>query len=376
MRILLALLLCSCQYIPRATLDDGDSAACVYERSPTFGPAGTVPVRAETVVSGLEVPWGVVFLPGGDLIISERPGRLRLVRGGKLVPAPIATLQTGEAAEGGLLSIALHPRDPSLLYLYVTVPGPANRVERWRLAPDHASAQRDKVIFAGIKSGPFHNGGRIKFGPDGMLWIGTGDARTPDLAQDPQSPNGKILRLTPDGEPAPGNPIAGNPLFALGVRNCEAFDWLDPATLILADHGPSGEMLRSGNDEVDVATAGANLGWPGIYGCQQHQGWVSPVLAFKEAMPPGGAVFYRGDAIPEWKDSFLIGTLKSKHLHRVVLDASHRVTKHEVYFLSQLGRIRDVVVSPDGALYLTTSNCDSRGDCPPEKDKLVRVLRD
>ena len=92
-------------------------------------------------------------------------------------------------------------------------------------------------------------------------------------------------------------------------------------------------------------------------------------------MPPGGAVFYRGDAIPEWKNSFLIGTLKLKHLHRVVLDASHRVTRHQVYFQNPLGRIRDVVVSPDGALYLTTSNCDGRGECPPDKDQLARVVR-
>ena len=208
-----------------------------------------------------------------------------------------------------------------------------------------------------------------------MLWIGTGDARTPDLAQDPKSPNGKILRITREGEPAPGNPIAGNPLFALGVRNCEAFDWLDEKTLILADHGPSGEMLRTGNDEVDIAQGGANLGWPGIYGCQQHAGWTSPILAWKEAVPPGGALYYRGDAIPEWKDSFLIGTLKSKHLHRVVLDGNRRVVKHEVYFADALGRIRDVFAGPDGAIYLTTSNCDSRGECPPEKDKLVRVVR-
>jgi glucose/arabinose dehydrogenase len=294
-------------------------------------------------------------------------------------------VRTAEESEGGLLGIALHPQvaENRSLYLYFTAPaaggGSENRIERWRLAPDHARAALDRVLLAGIPASPYHNGGRLRFGPDGMLYAGTGYGDDPDRSQQPASPNGKILRLTPDGAPAPGNPQPGNPMFILGVRNAEAFDWLDPRTLIIADHGPSMEMLRKGADEVDIAGAGANLGWPSIYGCQQRAGMTSPVLSWTGAMPPGGGAIYTGTEIPEWKGSFLVGTLKSRHLHRVVVDAGRHVTHHEVYFKGEppqgLGRLREVIMGPDGQLYVTTSNCDGRGTCPPAKDSLVRIRR-
>jgi glucose/arabinose dehydrogenase len=128
---------------------------------------------------------------------------------------------------------------------------------------------------------------------------------------------------------------------------------------------------------VSVARAGDNLGWPAIYGCQSRSGMVSPSLTWAEAAPPGGAAFYRGTQIPEWQGSFLVGTLGSRHLHRVVFESpeSARVAEHEVYFDGELGRLRDVVMGPDGELYVTTSNCDGRGTCPSERDRIVRITR-
>jgi aldose sugar dehydrogenase len=350
--------------------------------SDEYGAPGNVPVRVEVITSGLEVPWGLAFVSSREILVTERPGRVRIVRDGALVEAPVATVAVRGAKESGLLGIALHPNfaQERFFYLYLTADGasgPENRVERWTLAKDGSSAQRDRTIIAGIPSAEFHDGGRLRFGPDGMLYVGTGDAREPDRAQDPASPAGKILRLTPDGEVPGDNPVPGNPAFLLGIRNTQGFDWNERGTLFVTDHGPSGDLLRSGHDEVNVAEPGSNLGWPTIYSCEARSGMSSPLLTWESAVPPGGAAIYRGQAIAEWKNSLLIGTLASQHLHRVAFDESTppRVAAHEVYFRDTYGRLRDVIMGPDGHLYVTTSNCDGRGDCPKHKDQILRITR-
>lgn len=369
----------SCASKPAAAQDPN----CILVAS-GVGPAGTVNVKAETVVAGLEVPWGIAFLPGGDMLVTERPARVRLVRGGQLMP-PVAQLSIKSGGEGGLLGIAAHPdfAGTRFFYLYMTDTtggSAANRVERWKLAPDGLSAALDRVILAGIPAAQFHDGGRLRFGPDGMLYVGTGDARQPDLAQSMTSLAGKILRITPDGGIPADNPFPGSPIFVLGIRNTQGFDWRDGATLLVTDHGPSGDTGRSGHDEVNVARAGANLGWPGIYSCESRSGMVTPALTWEQAVPPGGAAIYTGDAIPEWKGSLLVGVLGAEHLHRVVFDAaSARVTLHEAYFRGAppqgFGRLREVIMGPDKQLYVTTSNCDGRGDCPADKDRILRITR-
>jgi glucose/arabinose dehydrogenase len=350
------------------------------------GPRGTAHLRAETVVAGLEVPWAIAFLPNGDWLVNERPGRVRLVRGGKLVAAPVVRIDTTLHGEGGLLGLALHPAfaQNRLFYVYYThgpLGGRRNRVDRFVLAADGLSARHDRVIFDDIDAAQYHDGGRIKIGPDGHLYVGTGDARSPERSQDVKSANGKILRLTLDGAIPTDNPWKGSPAFVTGVRNVEAFDWLDQKTLVVADHGPSGELNRSGHDEINVAHAGDNLGWPTIYGCETRAGMVTPLLTWTEAVPPGGAVYYTGDVLPSLKNSVLVGALRSRDLHRVVLDGTPpRLAKHEVYFAGDppagFGRLREVVQSPDGQLYVTTSNCDGRGTCPPDKDKILRIVED
>ncbi|WP_404368447.1 PQQ-dependent sugar dehydrogenase [Corallococcus coralloides] len=360
------------------------SAADCVRVEDGWGQDGGVPITVDVVAEGLEVPWGVAFLPGQgtDALITERPGRVRLLRGGQLQPGAVATLPLAANGEGGLLGIAAHPDFATnrAFYLYVTTEADGkarNRVERWTLSPDGASATFERVIFDGIPSAKYHDGGRLRFGPDGMLYVGTGDARDPDLSQDVASPAGKLLRLTPDGAVPQDNPFPHSPAFLLGVRNTQGFDWKDATTLYLTDHGPSGETLRFGHDEVNVVKAGDNLGWPGIYSCETQGGRITPSLTFDDAMPPGGAAVYTGSAIPEWKGSLLVGTLKSRHLHRVEFDARqpHRVARHEVYLRDTYGRLRDVLMGPDGHLYVTTSNCDGRGECGPRKDLLLRVRR-
>lgn len=348
-----------------------------------FGAKGAVNVRVEEVVRGLDVPWGIAFLPNNEMLVTERPGRVRLVRNGQLQPQPVATLSvTARGGEGGLLGIALHPEFASnrWFYLYYTTEQggtSVNRVERWRLSENRQQAQRDRLILDNIPVAAFHNGGRLRFGPDGMLYIGTGDAREPGTSQDADSLAGKILRVTPDGEVPPDNPTPGNPAFVSGIRNTQGFDWLDRNTLLVTDHGPSGELGRTGRDEVTVARAGENLGWPTIYGCQTRSGLVTPSISWITAVPPGGAAIYTGNAIPEWKGSLIIGTLGSRHLHRVTFNPNNpgQVQRNEVYLQGNQGRLREVIMSPDGELYVTTSNCDARGECPPARDKILRITR-
>lgn len=363
--------------------DDPQAApACrLIEDDP--GPAGTDELSVETVASGLEIPWGIAFLPDGGLLVTERPGRVRVVRGGRLLAEPVATVDALHRGEGGLLGIALHPAfpDPPWFYLYVTSARDGrsvNRVERWRLSADGRQATRDRVILDDIPAARFHNGGRLRIGPDRMLYIATGDAGEPSSAQDRGTLAGAILRLTLDGGVPADNPWPGNPAFIIGIRNPQAFDWRDAETLVIADHGPSGELGRSGHDEVSIARAGANLGWPDIYGCRTQAGMVTPAIAWRRAVPPGGAALVgRGTELEGWEGNLVMATLGSRHLHRVVFDRERpeRVARHEVYLKNGYGRLREAVIGPDGALYVTTSNCDGRGDCPPGRDRILRITR-
>jgi glucose/arabinose dehydrogenase len=347
-----------------------------------FGPAGNTPLRVERIASGLEIPWGIAFLPGGDALVTERPGRIRLLRGGVLVREPVATLEVAEAGEGGLLGIAADPGFGTnrRFYVYATVRKgrhDVNRVLRYALAPDGRSARQEAVLVDDVAAEAYHDGGRIRFGPDGRLYVGTGDAGVPERSRDPRSLNGKLLRIGTAGEVPADNPAPRSPVFLRGLRNLEAFDWLDDGRLVLADHGPSGELGRRGGDEVDVARGGADLGWPAAWRCEALAGVTSPALAFVQATPPGGGSVVRGEAIPGWRGSFVVGTLGSRHLHRVVLAPGGEVVLHEVYLEGDppagLGRLREVVQAPDGSLWVTTSNCDGRGRCPPEKDVIVRI---
>jgi aldose sugar dehydrogenase len=346
-----------------------------------FGPQGQVKVQVEEVVTGLDVPWGIAFLPNNDMLVSERSGRVRLVQNSQLRPQPVATINVSDRGEGGLLGIATHPDFASnrFFYVYFTADEqgtPVNRVERWQLSSDGTKATRDRTIINNIPVAQFHNGGRIRFGPDGMLYIGTGDARDPDLSQDVKSLAGKILRLTPDGQVPADNPFSGNPVYILGIRNTQGFDWVNASTLWVSDHGPSGELGRSGHDKVSVARAGDNLGWPTTYRCESRQGLVTPAIVWQQALPPGGTAIYTGNAIPEWKGSLIVAALRAEQLQRVVIDPqSGQVQRHEVYLQGQQGRLREAIMGPDGELYVTTSNCDGRGSCPPEQDKILRITR-
>jgi glucose/arabinose dehydrogenase len=348
-----------------------------------FGPVGNDDLTVEVIADGLTVPWSVAFVDDTTILVTEREGKLRVIENGVLRNEPVVDFTDVWAeAEAGLLGLALHPAFATnrLFYVYITIDdgtGPRNRIERFMLATDGRSAAFDRVILDNIPAFRVHDGGRLRFGPDDMLYVGTGDARSPDDSQNVLSLAGKILRITPEGTLPIDNPFTDAATFVTGLRNSQGFDWIDDDTLAVADHGPSGEVQgRTGHDEVNVARAGDNLGWPVRFACEEQAGFKAPVLTSVTAMPPGGLAVVRENAFAPWAGNIVTGTLGSKHLHRIVLDDEYTVEHHETYLLGDppegFGRLRDVVNGPDG-LYVTTSNCDGRGTCPPERDRVLRI---
>ena len=329
-------------------------------------------------VTGLEAPWSLVFLPDGRALVSERPGRIRLIADGRLAPEPVATLAVAQGGEAGLMGLALDPRYPSAPFLYAMLTADesgrrVNRVVRLRLAGERATL--DRVIVDAIPGARNHDGGRIAFGPDGMLYIGTGDAGDRALAQEPRSLAGKILRVTADGAPAPGNPMPDSPVYSLGHRNVQGLAF-HPETgdLFASEHGPSFEGLLRAHDEINLVRAGANYGWPTVVGAPGKPGLTDPLIAWTErTTPPGGMAFWRGD--------LFIATLRSEALVRVSFareGGAWRAAAIERWFHDgedgRYGRLRDAVAGPDGALYVLTSNRDGRGRARASDDRILRFV--
>ncbi|WP_394329354.1 PQQ-dependent sugar dehydrogenase [Nocardiopsis sp. CNR-923] len=258
--------------------------------------------------------------------------------------------------EGGLMGLAVSPRyeDDGRVYAYLTTEDD-NRVVRFRLG-----GAEPEVVFDGIAGNRYHDGGRIAFGPDGMLYVATGDAGRPALAQDPDSPNGKILRLTPEGEPAPGNPTAGSPVYSLGHRNVQGLAWDDEGRLFATEFG------QDAFDEVNLIEPGRDYGWPEVEG-DGGAGvgrFTDPLLTWTpdEASPSGAAVL---------DDTLYVAALRGERLWAVPLDAG-APGEPTALLRGRYGRLRTVEVAPDGALWVTTSNTDGRGDVRAGDDRILR----
>lgn len=321
-----------------------------------------------TVVSDLDTPWEIAFLPDGRVLITERPGNLVVVRRGEVRRFQVPPVY--EAGEGGLLGLALHPDFDTnhWIYLYYTTRQGdrlENVVERWRLS-EQGLGDRE-IILSGIPGARFHDGGRIAFGPDRMLYVTTGDAGDGSLAQAPSSLAGKILRTTPDGGVPTDNPF-GNPVYSLGHRNPQGLAWDDRGRLWSTEHGPSG--VTSGFDELNLIERGANYGWPEIQGDERREGMRSPVAHSGPSYTwaPAGAAY--------WNGSVFFGGLRGEALYEARVDSYRPGARVQVkvHFRGELGRIRVVRLGPDGLLYLGTSNRDGRGR-PRSGDDRILSLR-
>lgn len=325
-----------------------------------------VPVFS-VIAENLEIPWALVFLPDKSILFTERPGRVRLIdKEGQLKSSPVAEIKDVRAiGEGGLLGIAIHPNFliNQFVYLYYTYSEVGdqtlNRVVRFKF--DGETLIDRTVIVDAIPGAPNHNGGRIKFGPDNLLYITTGDAQNPSLAQDKNSLAGKILRVTDTGAPAPGNPF-NNRTFSYGHRNAQGIAWDKNSRLWATEHGRSG--ILSGLDELNLIEPGKNYGWQTIQGDEQRAGMETPKLnSGSDTWAPAGAAFIGS--------SLFFAGLRGQTLYEAVMIGEEISLKE--HFKTEFGRIRDVVVGPDNLLYITTSNRDGRGNPVPTDDKIIRV---
>lgn len=344
---------------------------------------GDVKFRVETVASGLEVPWGFAFLPGGDLLFTERPGRVRIIEKGKLRSETVYKVPDVEpSGESGLMDVSLHPKfaENKFVYLAYAYRADGKQVKVVRYKFDGKTFIDPKIIIEGISASSNHAGTRARFGPDGKLYVTTGDATDWNLSQKLDSINGKTLRLNDDGTIPPDNPFINQKnvrpeIWSYGHRNAQGLAWQPGSNLMFqTEHGPSGfEGKGGGADEVNIVEVGKNYGWAEIYGNRTREGMVSPLLEYTPSCAPGSGAFYNANAFPQFKGNFFFGCLRGTRLIRVVLDG-RRVVSQEDLLKDVYGRIREVAEGPDGAIYFSTSNRDGRGSPAGDDDRILRLV--
>jgi glucose/arabinose dehydrogenase len=313
--------------------------------------------RPGTVATGLAVPWGMAFLPDGSALVAERDSaRLLQVRTGAtptvlgIVPGVVP------GGEGGLLGLAVSPTfsQDNLVYAYFTAAND-NRIVRFPLT----AIQNQTVVVSGLAKATIHNGGRIAFGPDGMLYAGVGDAGQTANAQNQQSRNGKILRMRPDGTVPPGNPFANSLVYSLGHRNVQGLAWDTQGRLYATEFG------QNTWDEVNQIVAGGNYGWPTVEGTGNNPSFRNPIVQWTTAeASPSGAAIANG--------TLFAAALRGTRLWAVPLTAAGGAGTPVAELQGQFGRLRTVVVGPDGWLWVTTSNRDGRGSPAQSDDRILR----
>ncbi|MFG2086425.1 PQQ-dependent sugar dehydrogenase [Spirillospora sp. NPDC048824] len=353
-----AVLLAACSSSPSG--GDGDGGAHTPPPLTASGPSetgGGSPGEPRAVATGLQVPWAVAFLPGGDALVTERDTAdlVRVTSSGQWERVgKVPGVEPG--GEGGLLGVAVSPDYSSdkAIYLYYTAASD-NRVVR---AAFDGRLGATEPIVTGIPKGGNHNGGRIEFGPDKMLYVTTGETGDTGLSQDKNSLGGKILRVTADGKPAPGNPF-GNRVWTYGHRNVQGLAWDDEGRLYATEFG------QNRFDEINRIEKGKNYGWPEVEGTGGREGFTDPLLTWTtEEASPSGLAYANG--------SLWAAALRGERLWQVPLDDGEagRPTAH---FDSGYGRLRAVVQAPGGSLWLATSNEDGRGDPAPDDDRILNV---
>lgn len=312
----------------------------------------------ETIATGLEVPWALAFLPDGSILVTERKGTVRLMDKDNNI-TQVGKITVAQNGESGLHGVALHPdfSKNHFVYFYYTYASSeqksSNKVVRFVL--ENGELTGSATIVDNIPGAIFHDGGRIKFGPDGYLYITTGDAQNPSLSQDRNSLAGKILRVTDTGKASPGNPF-NNLVYSYGHRNPQGLAWDSSGRLWITEHG------QSATDELNQIEKGKNYGWPEIRGDEQRAEMETPkIQSGSSTWAPAGMAFYNG--------SLFFGGLRSQTLFE--LDTNSLELKE--HFKDEFGRIREVVLGPDNMLYITTSNRDGRGDPKEGDDKILRV---
>ncbi len=339
--------------------------------------------RVETVAGSLEVPWGFAWLPNGNLIFTERPGRVRIIENGKLRVEPVFRVPDVEpSSESGLMDISLHPdfAKNSFVYLAYSYRTDGRRVKVVRYKFLNNALTDPTIIVQDVPGAPNHAGMRARFGPDGKLYVTTGDATDWNLAQKLDSIAGKTLRLNDDGTIPTDNPFVNQKgarpeIWSYGHRNAQGLAWQPGSGLMFQTaHGPSSfEGKGSGGDEVNIVERGLNYGWPVIHHRETREGMISPLLEYSPACAPASAMFYNGSVFPAFKGNFFFGCLRSKRIIRVTLNGRN-VVSQENLLDGVYGRIREMAEGPDGYIYFSTSNRDGRGSPAKDDDRILRLV--
>src|ERR1700694_2725484 len=345
------------------------------------GTASDQTLKTSDVATGLDNPWSLAFAPDGRLFFTEPPGRLRVIDQSGLVAQPVLDITAQSAGfEAGLTGMDLDPNFATngIIYIhYCTQLSDGLHCRVARVVVSGNFGRLDQTLFEYVSGKPDHTGGRLRVGPDHLLYLSTGDHTLPDSSQDVKSFNGKVLRMNMDGTPAAGNPFPSAPLvYALGFRDPQGLAWDSSGQLYGTDHGPTS------NDEVNIIFAGKNYGWPTCVGICNNPSFVDPVKLFNpETAPPSGAMFYRGSIIPGWDGSLLFAVLGlannsfAHHVHQLKFDhpGGTRVAEEQILWQNKFGRIRDVVEGPDGFLYFSTSNQHTSVSGSPGDDRIIRA---
>jgi glucose/arabinose dehydrogenase len=342
----------------------------IWDNLPKAGSRGV-----EVIASGLSVPWAIDFTPNGDLYFTERGGRVSVIRGGSV--QLLAEINVTTTSEGGLLGIALSPDfastpDVYLYYTYQDATGVWNRVVRMR--EESGSLTPEVIVIDRIPGGSIHDGGRIKFGPDGKLYVTCGEAGSGSKAQDMGSLGGKLLRIHSDGSIPADNPFPGSPVWSLGHRNPQGLAWDEEGSLYEAEHGPSGENGNYAHDEINRVAFGSNYGWPSIIGYKTTSGLVAPVYSTEsDTWAPSGCTFVTTDRYTGWRGGLLVACLRGRGVRLLQLNAAGDGVDSVTTMLTNYGRVREIVEGPDGYIYFTTSNRDGRGIPTADDDKILRI---
>lgn len=327
--------------------------------------------KIDVVAKNLQIAWGLAYLPNGDFMFTERmTGKIYLIKKGETEPTVLLQRSINPDGEGGLLGLAIDPEFNQNHYIFIYETTSANRVVRLRY--DNNTLAEDAVIVDGIPSATYHNGGGLKFGPDGYLYIGTGDARVPENAQDKNSVSGKILRVDRNGNAAPGNPF-NNKVWTYGHRNVQGFAWDNNGLMLATEHGPSGENGWYAHDEINLIQPGKNYGWPLVIGAPHVDTLMDPVYqSGDDTWAPSGITFITGGQWDAWQNNFIYCALKGQRLIRFTVNASGKGTMITDTLQSVYGRLRNIIEAPDGSLIFSSSNT-SETQTMPDDDKIYRM---
>jgi glucose/arabinose dehydrogenase len=316
------------------------------------------------VVTGLAAPWEVAFTPDGRAWFTERDrGGLHVIEEEGEI-REVRTFDIDNAGEGGFMGLAVSPEFEAdgWFYAYYTT-ADDNRIVRFQ------EDGPEEPVLTGIPKARVHNGGRIAFGPDGMLYAGTGDASDADLAQDETSLAGKTLRMKPDGSVPDDNPFDGSVVWSIGHRNVQGLVWDEDGRFFITELGPDVD------DEVNLIEPGANYGWPEVTGAPGDDRFVDAVAVFQpRESSPSGAVILKGEVAGDWEGDLLIAALRGQRVWRLALGPDGTIESEEDLFVGEFGRVRQMVQAPDGSLWLLTNNRDGRGQPAPDDDRIVRIV--